>query len=310
MGVRAHSSRDTAPYGVDEYYRKVAATYRNPFFAGIKKVVWTLMARWWDEEGGVWGPGGSRVGDTLRVLDMAAGSGEATLCLLEWEAAGKRASLSSTPSSPTKSPPRLPLSVQSTLPVRPAFTGTSTRRRPASGADNAAMPSFPRAAPPPHSGTAGSARTATPRPRVFSAGTPPPLPRALVMDIIATDPYTSPAYFARTSRVCHPLSFADLAAGRLPPSRARDAMEVDDSGPEWDMIVCSFALHLLTEASELAALLDELSRRATWLVVVAPHREPEPRLSPRTAARREREREPDRDRDEDDETELEIVRDK
>lgn len=87
--------------------------------------------------------------------------------------------------------------------------------------------------------------------------------------------YTSPAYFARTSRVCHPLSFADLAAGRLPPSRARDAMEVDDSGPEWDMIVCSFALHLLTEASELAALLDELSRRATWLVVVAPHREPE-----------------------------------
>jgi hypothetical protein len=36
----------------------------------------------------------------------------------------------------------------------------------------------------------------------------------------------------------------------------------------------------------------------------------QPRLSPRTAARREREREPDRDRDEDDETELEIVRDK
>jgi len=200
-------------------------------------------------------------------------SGEATICLLEWEAAGKRAATA--PSSPSKSPPRLPLAVQSTLPTRAPFIPPNARRRPPSGADNTAPP--------------GAKRT-----RVFSGGTPPVLPSGLKLDIVATDPvrplhelnacadavflpltparlmfslqFTSPAYFARTSRVCHPLSFSDLAAGAMPPTA--------DEQP-WDMIICSFALHLLTDPSELFALLDELSRRATWLVIVAPHKKPE-----------------------------------
>jgi hypothetical protein len=67
-----------------------------------------------------------------------------------------------------------------------------------------------------------------------------------------------------------------LAAGQLPPTSADEE--------QWDMIVCSFALHLLTEPSELFALLDELSRRATWLVIVAPHKKPEVRpVASRTA---------------------------
>jgi len=43
----------------------------------------------------------------------------------------------------------------------------------------------------------------------------------------------------------------------------------------YDLIICSFALHLLTEASELFALLYELSTKCRWLAVIAPHKKPE-----------------------------------
>jgi hypothetical protein len=37
------------------------------------KVVWTLMARWWEEEGAPWDDDGPRAGEGIRILDMAAG---------------------------------------------------------------------------------------------------------------------------------------------------------------------------------------------------------------------------------------------
>jgi len=40
-------------------------------------------------------------------------------------------------------------------------------------------------------------------------------------------------------------------------------------------MICSFALHLVLTPSELFALLYEMSGRATWLIVVAPHKKPE-----------------------------------
>jgi hypothetical protein len=43
----------------------------------------------------------------------------------------------------------------------------------------------------------------------------------------------------------------------------------------YDLIICSFALHLLTEPSELFALLYELSTKCRWLAVIAPHKKPE-----------------------------------
>lgn len=82
--------------------------------------------------------------------------------------------------------------------------------------------------------------------------------------------YTSPAYFARTSRTCHSLSFSDLADGQLPPDT-----DPRDDGTIYDLIICSFALHLLTEPSELFALLYELSTKCRWLAVIAPHKKPE-----------------------------------
>jgi hypothetical protein len=82
-----------------QYYRKVNASYRNPFFPGIRKVkstsaslgpllaklikvgttcedqvIFALLDRWWKEEG-VFKDNQSdpEVGLELRILDMAAG---------------------------------------------------------------------------------------------------------------------------------------------------------------------------------------------------------------------------------------------
>jgi hypothetical protein len=41
------------------------------------------------------------------------------------------------------------------------------------------------------------------------------------------------------------------------------------------MVICSFALHLIDNPSELFALLWELSTKSRWLVILAPHKKPE-----------------------------------
>ncbi|KZO95097.1 hypothetical protein CALVIDRAFT_599536 [Calocera viscosa TUFC12733] len=105
--------------------------------------------------------------------------------------------------------------------------------------------------------------------------------------ILASDPFTAPAYTARTSRQCARLSFADVAEGNVPSAVEENPSEVAlgdtaadhdqnlPSGPEViDMVVSSFALHLCTP-SELFALLYELSTKSNWLVVIAPHKKPE-----------------------------------
>lgn len=84
------------------------------------------------------------------------------------------------------------------------------------------------------------------------------------INITATDPYTSPAYVQRTNRPCLELSFTDITNGQLP----------DEPTAIYDLVICSFALHLLTDPSQLWALLYALSTRARHLVVLAPHKKP------------------------------------
>ncbi|KAI8587907.1 hypothetical protein BDZ88DRAFT_214491 [Geranomyces variabilis] len=91
------------------------------------------------------------------------------------------------------------------------------------------------------------------------------LPSPISISITATDPFTSPAYTARTSRPCLPLSFTDIANGMLPTA---------DPPVIYDLVVCSFALHLLTDPSEIFSLLWELSSRARWLLIIAPGKQP------------------------------------
>lgn len=45
--------------------------------------------------------------------------------------------------------------------------------------------------------------------------------------------------------------------------------------PFIDIVICSFALHLIESPSELFSVLWELSTKSRWLVVLAPHKKPE-----------------------------------
>lgn len=117
----------------------------------------------------------------------------------------------------------------------------------------------------------------------------PPLSPDFQPLIIAADPYTATAYRDRTSLTCAPLSFTDLSEGALPPLtsevsfsaqhlKSQQSESSDDSqSPQFviEMVICSFALHLVESSSQLFSLLWELSSKSRWLVVLAPHKKPE-----------------------------------
>ncbi|CAK9071517.1 unnamed protein product [Durusdinium trenchii] len=77
----------------------------------------------------------------------------------------------------------------------------------------------------------------------------------------AADPYTFEAFERRVGRRCHHWSFQDVADGVL------------EEEPIYDLVLCSFALHLL-ERSWLTCTVSSLARRARLLVVATPHKRP------------------------------------
>jgi trans-aconitate methyltransferase len=78
--------------------------------------------------------------------------------------------------------------------------------------------------------------------------------------IDGVDPYTGPAYLARTGQPAEPLTFEAIAAGAM-------------AGRRFSLIVCSYALHLL-EPSRLPQLAYTLSQLAPALLVLTPHKRP------------------------------------
>ncbi|PPR07119.1 hypothetical protein CVT24_010955 [Panaeolus cyanescens] len=100
--------------------------------------------------------------------------------------------------------------------------------------------------------------------------------------IMAADPFTSTAYTERTSFPCANLSFDDFAEGLLPTTRVdvstgeAKALDVPEDSPiVIEMVVCSFAMHLVENPSSLFTLLWELSLKSRWLIILAPHKKPE-----------------------------------
>ncbi|KAI8986081.1 hypothetical protein BD414DRAFT_48817 [Trametes punicea] len=240
IGILKGSMRDNySEHGVDEYYKKVGATYRNPHFPGVKNCVFLWLNRWWRMRQ-------PHIEDKkFLVFDMACGSGEATVAVLEWWRAGREAYKTRQGDDDSD---------------------TDMRARPHSSA---------------------------------KARMPPPIAQDMpVPCILAADPYTSQAFHTRTGLYAHPLSFRDIAEGKLPevaskpvgapksnnPSQTSspenslcghsDASSRSES-PIIEMVICSFALHLIEKSSELFALLWELSTKARWLVILAPHKRPE-----------------------------------
>lgn len=78
--------------------------------------------------------------------------------------------------------------------------------------------------------------------------------------ITGVDPFTAPAYQARTGAPAQPWTFEQIAAGAL-------------AGQRYTSIVCSYALHLL-EGSRLPQLCWQLSQLAPTLLILTPHQRP------------------------------------
>lgn len=78
-------------------------------------------------------------------------------------------------------------------------------------------------------------------------------------DVIGVDPYTANAYYNRTGKEVIPLSFKDIARGKL-------------TG-EFDSVICSFALHLCPN-SLLPMVLWRLGEITSTLIVITPHKRP------------------------------------
>jgi len=74
------------------------------------------------------------------------------------------------------------------------------------------------------------------------------------------DPYTASAYLARTAQAAERFTFEDVAAGAL-------------AGRRYNLIVCSFALHLC-EASRLPAVAQQLGLIGDALLILTPHKRP------------------------------------
>ncbi|QRW20239.1 methyltransferase domain protein [Rhizoctonia solani] len=255
-------------HGVDEYYKIVGSSYRNPHFPGIKLCMNIFMNN-------------TSTDLVIRAYWFATlhagGIGEVTIALQEWWTTCQTQN-QSTPSAPAR--PAVPRPVVSpprpvVVPLRPAVSPpipTSSRAQPLA---------FPR----------------------ISSVEPP-------LRIVATDPYTSDAYRTRTGLPCIPMSFHDVAVEGLPDASKVSFEEieselkgeekvdvadkdetvnadhgeattatVEDSHPEdreiYDLVICSFALHLLTTPGSLYELLSTLSCGARWLVVLEPHKKPE-----------------------------------
>ncbi|GAA5910788.1 uncharacterized protein JCM6883_000314 [Sporobolomyces salmoneus] len=228
-------------FGVSNYYNLVQESYRNPHYPGLKKCLAQLMDTYLEKEKPT----------TIKVLDLAAGSGEATEALLAWRS--------------SRWPSSTPSNSSTTSPIPPSETFSSSAR--------------PRA-------------VVRPQRPVTTPSIPEP-----TLSIVATDPFTSPAYRQRTGLDCLELSFNQVAAGELPsPSSSSSSSRIqrtedpsseltEEKEPEeegeteeeelYDLVIVSFALHLVETPSELWALLTELAKRARWLCVIAPHKKPD-----------------------------------
>lgn len=86
-------------------------------------------------------------------------------------------------------------------------------------------------------------------------------PHTPARQLTAADPYTAPAFRAATGLpAAAPWSFEDVQGGCLPASG-------------YDLVICSFAMHLL-DPSRLFATLNALARAARWLLILSPHKRP------------------------------------
>lgn len=91
------------------------------------------------------------------------------------------------------------------------------------------------------------------------------LEKMRIINIDGIDPFTYENYQNRTRRIAQRFTFMDISQGIL-------------SGSNYDLIICSFALHLVP-ISQLPLLLYHLGLISEYLLVITPHKRPEIKLN-------------------------------
>ncbi len=87
------------------------------------------------------------------------------------------------------------------------------------------------------------------------------LEKIKIINIDGIDPFTYENYQKRTRRIAQRFTFMDISQGVL-------------LGSNYDLIICSFALHL-APISQLPLLLYHLGLISKYLLVITPHKRPE-----------------------------------
>ncbi|CDZ98186.1 hypothetical protein [Phaffia rhodozyma] len=297
--------------------------------AGIKKVLWVWLNRWYESEGQArYKSQGATEKDelseerkkALAVVDLACGSGEITEFLTQWYQLGRLGtnvssssdSSSSVTSTPTTGPtnlvpsihPALQTNLKAPLASRPAFIPPA-RRKPVSSTPGASSQTDASTGSPSPQVPSSFGQSSLKGGQYASLVRPPALPASFTsLEILPTDAYPTthnPLYQQRlpagnpaypTDLV--PLTFHQIALSQLSFPRSFTASEAEPY-PKFDMIICSFALHMVEEEdlavgayggeaydkerkekkkSEFWALLWELSLRAEWLVVLNTNKRP------------------------------------
>ncbi|KIJ59464.1 hypothetical protein HYDPIDRAFT_118440 [Hydnomerulius pinastri MD-312] len=269
-GNLQHSMRaNYGEHGVDKYYKQVGATYRNPHFPGVRACMSTWMDRWWTHEKDIVG---SR---SPLILDMACGSGEVTVAVYEWWKGG-----GSKPQSKKRGLTYLLAQDRDEVPSKSLQDGGGIE--PSAPAAGQVPQDLRLMATDPYTEEAYVQRTSLPcAPLSFrdvSEGLLPP--KVSTASSIGQTTDTRPTEAACVSvesaeAACVSTGSAEAASVSAESAEAGVSAESLATAMEIDMVICSFALHLIESASELFALLWELSTKARWLVVLAPHKKPE-----------------------------------
>ncbi|KAF5361019.1 hypothetical protein D9756_004830 [Leucocoprinus leucothites] len=289
-GILSTSMRDNyGEHGVAEYYRKVGSTYRNPHYPGIRLCIFAWLHKWWSNESSEIAAQGP-CADVL-LFDMACGRYDphprirsprsiiinhyhirltSAASTEQFKAGNRTTTVDARPSSfNTTALVTLSRKLQTycTIPLGPLF------------------PTPLVVASDPFTCVAYKHRTSLPC-ATFSfndiaEGNLPPFTSDISKIQIQAQPQDlRDPHAQKQVEIKEPIpndeTITIVEAGSeekgltsLTPSARQEPYSTIE------MVVCSFALHLIETPSALFALMYALSYKARWLVVLAPHKKPE-----------------------------------
>lgn len=273
--------------GVDQYYERYGQVYRNPHESIIVKLIKGMMEKWTTELDPILNnlslrcfpaslfstdPSGADLSEEAskdlpyRVLDLACGSGEAGLALEGWFEERIRQHLNNIQKTinplPSPDPQQSAPSCPSRFPNEEALRLVFSRLSLDFPEEPVLVPAKGEVPEENESATTTVTTEESVAPVVVEEIEKRPivLIREKLMTVQGVDPYTPLAYKARTGKECLTHTFQDVEMGAL-------------GDQTYDLIICSFALHLL-EKSKLFGICTQLAFTAPCLIILTPHKKP------------------------------------